>query len=123
MRRHSDVRRDGYFDLFPDDVVEVNAVVIHDSQSAGDWHGHRWQDDYWFVPLGKLRVGMKFAGERRCRFLTPEHDPLHIPAGWWHTYKALEPTVLIYGLTRRYDEADPDERRLEFSTQEEGLYG
>ena len=45
--------------MFPDDVVEINVAVINDGASAGDWHGHELQDDYWFVATGKLRVGTK----------------------------------------------------------------
>ena len=112
MRIHGDARRTGYFDVFPMlEVVEINAVRINKGQKAGDWHGHLHQADYWFVPSGLLRVGLASSDSLKGktfteRLLRPGDDPLRIKRGLWHTYEALEETVLVYGLTQRWDGSD-----------------
>lgn len=129
MRRHTDHRRTGWFDLFGDhpDVVEVNVVSVNPNRSAGDWHAHERQDDVWFVAAGALWVGLLDGdsdAEFQFRVLRPGDDPLRIPAGLWHTYKAgSDGAVLIYGLTNRYDPDDPDELRMPFGRGSIGVFG
>lgn len=111
MRAHTDERRDGWFDVFPREVVEVNVVSIHKGQSAGSWHGHVFQADCWFVASGLLRVGLATSevldtGSTYTERIMRPGDHLRIPRGLWHTYEALEDTVLVYGLTQRWDGSD-----------------
>lgn len=126
MRRHKDHRRTGWFDIFPGDVVEINVVRIEPRASAGSWHRHQHQDDYWFVCEGILFVATTTGdGTRQFSQLKPGDNPKHIPAGLWHTYKNrhYDPAILIYGLTNKYDPEDPDEDRMEFSREDRQVLG
>lgn len=111
MRRHTDHRRSGFFDVFPPGVVEINVCVINPGQLAGDWHCHKHQNDYWFVAKGKLAIGISDGLNESVIIQGPIAEVTLIPAGVWHTYRALEETVLIYGLTNHYDPGSPDELR------------
>lgn len=114
MRRHTDHRRSGFFDVFPPEVVEINVCVINPGQLAGDWHRHERQDDYWFVAKGTLAVGISDGFHEAAFQQTPASDPTVIPAGIWHTYRALDEVVLVYGLTNHYDPLNPDELRMPY---------
>ena len=126
IRRHKDHRRTGWFDVFPDEVVEVNVVKIEPRASAGSWHLHQHQDDWWFVADGRLFVATTEDGKaRKFSQLRTGDNPKHIPAGIWHTYKnrSDEPVLLIYGLTNHYDPDDPDEERMDFSREDAEVLG
>lgn len=80
------------------------------------WHRHQKQSDHWFVIKGYLKVGLLdddgnhrwvYLGENDRRVLT-------IPPGVWHGYMTLgeEEAVLMYYITSKYDEKNPDEERL-----------
>ena len=80
------------------------------------WHRHQKQSDHWFVIKGYLKVGLLdddgnarwvYLGENDRRVLT-------IPPGVWHGYMVLgeEEAVLMYYITSKYDEKNPDEERL-----------
>jgi len=80
------------------------------------WHRHQKQTDHWFVIKGYLKVGLLdddgkarwvYLGENDRRVLT-------IPPGVWHGYMVLgeEEAVLMYYITSKYDEKNPDEERL-----------
>ena len=80
------------------------------------WHRHRLQTDHWFVIRGYLKVGLlDDDGNARWVYLG-ENDRrvLSIPPGVWHGYMVLgdEEAVLMYYITSKYDENDPDEERL-----------
>ena len=80
------------------------------------WHRHRLQTDHWFVIKGYLKVGLlDDAGTARWVYLG-ENDRrvLSIPPGVWHGYMVLgdEEAVLMYYITSKYDENNPDEERL-----------
>jgi len=124
-RSHGDERRLGVFDVFPDDVVEINIVIIAPNQSAGDWHSHVLQTDYWFVASGELAVGLKYEGELHIVTMDDEThfgDVLKIPPGWLHTYKASsEGAILVYGLTNKSN--GTDEGRTPFSKTDAEIFG
>ena len=80
------------------------------------WHRHQLQSDLWFVIKGYLKVGLMddarnvrwvYLGENDRRVLT-------IPPGIWHGYMVLgeEEAVLMYYITSKYDEENPDEERM-----------
>ncbi len=80
------------------------------------WHRHRLQTDHWFVIKGYLKVGLlDDAGTARWVYLG-ENDRrvLSIPPGVWHGYMVLgdQEAVLMYYITSKYDENNPDEERL-----------
>ena len=83
------------------------------------WHRHQLQSDLWFVIKGYLKVGLMddarnvrwvYLGENDRRVLT-------IPPGIWHGYMVLgeEEAVLMYYITSKYDEENPDEERMTVS--------
>src|SRR3990172_4265416 len=87
------------------------------------WHRHRKQTDHWFVIKGYLKVGLlDDDGKARWVYLG-ENDRrvLSIPPGVWHGYLVLgeEEAVLMYYITSKYDEKNPDEERL--SVEEAGV--
>jgi mannose-6-phosphate isomerase-like protein (cupin superfamily) len=111
-RAHSDERREGYYDVFPPTVREVNVTQINPHQSAGDWHRHARQVDYWMVMNGHLRVGLMVDDVSKVIRLVPG-EVLMIPRGVWHTYFGTDCSpILIYGLTNKYD--GTDEERLPY---------
>lgn len=80
------------------------------------WHRHRLQTDHWFVIKGYLKVGLlDDDGTARWVYLG-ENDRrvLSIPPGVWHGYMVLgdQEAVLMYYITSKYDESNPDEERL-----------
>lgn len=117
VRRHNDDRRLGMFDVFPEDTVEVNVAWIQPGQSAGDWHCHKNQTDYWMLVAGSLRIGLKASKKGD----TVEHEVygmsgeiFKIDPGTYHTYRAgKQGAVLVYGLTNKWD--GTDEERYPFT--------
>ncbi|HRR55638.1 MAG TPA: dTDP-4-dehydrorhamnose 3,5-epimerase family protein [Acidobacteriota bacterium] len=80
------------------------------------WHIHRKQVDWWYVPVGVLKVALYDArpdspthGEL-MEFLAGENQPavvLRIPPGIAHGCKCLEgPAHLFYVTSRTYDPED-----------------
>ena len=87
------------------------------------WHRHQQQTDHWFVIKGYLKVGLlDDEGNHRWVYLG-ENDRrvLSIPPGVWHGYMVLgdEEAVLMYYITSKYNEKNPDEERL--SVEEAGI--
>ena len=87
------------------------------------WHRHQQQTDHWFVIKGYLKVGLlDVEGNHRWVYLG-ENDRrvLSIPPGVWHGYMVLgdEEAVLMYYITSKYNEKNPDEERL--SVEEAGI--
>jgi len=80
------------------------------------WHRHALQTDHWFVIKGYLKVGL-MDDDRNVRWVyLGENDRrvLSIPPGVWHGYMVLgeEEAVLMYYITAKYDEKNPDEERM-----------
>jgi len=80
------------------------------------WHIHRTQIDWWYVPLGRLRVALHDLRSQSPTFkktielfLGDDHPPavLKIPAGVAHGCKAVgEVAHLFYVTSRTYDPAE-----------------
>ena len=80
------------------------------------WHRHQHQTDHWFVIKGFMKVGL-LDDKRNVRWVyLGENDRrvLSIPPGVWHGYMVLGETdaVLMYYITSKYDEKNPDEERM-----------
>jgi dTDP-4-dehydrorhamnose 3,5-epimerase-like enzyme len=121
-RFHTDDRRIGWFDIFPNTVLksretiairDVNVVRIPKAGTITAWHRHIKQTDYWFVVQGQLQVGLakydqdaESVVDYEFTFLGPEsREVLEISPPIWHGYKSLvDDTILIYGMTNRYIE-------------------
>ena len=115
-RFHSDDRRLGWFDLFGDhanEIQDLNVVRIYNKGTITAWHKHQHQTDFWFVVSGGLQVGLsadKTPNYPSWTYLNPEYGSvLRIPPDTWHGYKSLQDnTILIYGLTNKYDGSDEE---------------
>ena len=87
------------------------------------WHRHQKQSDHWFVIKGFLKVGLLDDSGRVRWVYLGENDRrvLSIPPGVWHGYMVLgdQEAVLMYHITSKYDEANPDEERL--TVEEAGI--
>ena len=85
------------------------------------WHRHQKQTDHWFVIKGYLKVGLlDDDGNHKWVYLGDnDRRVLSIPPGVWHGYMVMgdEETILMYYITSKYDEKNPDEERM---TPEEG---
>ncbi len=80
------------------------------------WHRHQKQTDHWFVIKGNLKVGLlDDDGNHKWVYLGDnDRRVLSIPPGVWHGYMVMgdEETILMYYITSKYDEDNPDEERL-----------
>ena len=80
------------------------------------WHRHHHQTDHWFVIKGFLKVGLLDDNRHQRWVYLGENDRrvLSIPPGVWHGYMVLgeEEAILMYYITSKYDESDPDEERM-----------
>ena len=85
------------------------------------WHRHQKQTDHWFVIKGYLKVGLLDDDGNHKWVYLGENDRrvLSIPPGVWHGYMVMgeEETILMYYITSKYNEHNPDEERM---TPEEG---
>lgn len=97
-------------------IREGWAQASHSMMHAGvakAWHVHRTQIDWWYVPVGDLKValydtreGSPTRGQLQELFLGENYEAqlLKIPPGVAHGCRALSgPTHLIYFTSRVYD--------------------
>ncbi len=80
------------------------------------WHRHQKQTDHWFVNKGNLKVGLlDDDGKHKWVYLGDnDRRVLSIPPGVWHGYMVMgdEEAILMYYITSKYDEGNPDEERM-----------
>jgi len=101
-----------------DFFVEGFAQLSHSFMHAGvakAWHVHKTQVDWWYVPVGALKVALydtrsdsPTAGQRQEFRLGDCYDAqvIKIPPGVAHGCRALAPTHLLYVTSRTYDPAE-----------------
>ena len=79
---------------------------------AKAWHVHKTQVDWWYVPVGALKLALYDTREdspthsRREELYLGEQYPaqvVKIPPGVAHGCRALVPTHLLYVTSRTYD--------------------
>lgn len=90
------------------------------------WHWHEHQEDLWAVVRGMVKVVLYDPRENSPtksevqEVFLGEQNPalLRIPVGVIHGYKTIgvEPSVLVYFVTRIYDRMEPDELRVPWNT-------
>ena len=99
-------------------------VAVTDQGVVKAWHYHLAQTDIWFVPQGKIKVGLfdARADSATCGvtmgFVMSEIDPatLVIPPGVYHGYATLSSkSILINTTNQPYDPGD--EYRLSWNDQ------
>ena len=101
--------------FFEEGFGQLSHSLMH-AGVAKAWHLHKVQIDWWYVPIGLLKVALHDTrpGSRTHRetmqLLMGEHHAsrvLRIPPGVAHGCRALsEPTHLFYVTSRIYDPAD-----------------
>jgi dTDP-4-dehydrorhamnose 3,5-epimerase len=104
------------------DVAQLNFSLVTASDHVKGLHVHLKQSDVWFCPPpSKLKVVLLDArknsptsGRTQVVVLGEGRDAwLKIPPGVAHGYRPLTvPCGLLYVVTRCFDLADPDERRI-----------
>jgi dTDP-4-dehydrorhamnose 3,5-epimerase len=91
---------------------QISHSMMHPGVAKA-WHLHVTQIDWWYVPIGDLKVGLydtrdgsPTKGELQELFLGEHYDPqlLKIPAGVAHGCRAIGATAhLIYLTSKTYD--------------------
>jgi dTDP-4-dehydrorhamnose 3,5-epimerase len=94
---------------------DINITWAYPGRTVA-WPRHQRQTDHWFVLKGYLKVGL-LDDSRHVRWVyLGENDRrvLSIPPGIWHGYMVLgeQEAILMYYITSKYDEKNPDEERL-----------
>lgn len=107
MRVHADHRRTAWCDLFPTLPGDLNVFSIKKGQ-ATYWHRHQHQTDRFFVARGAVRFQWWNGDSRYGMTLYPGDEPVTIPAGYWHGYKALEPSLVVMYLDQKFSPADEE---------------
>jgi len=121
LRTHLDER--GFFrelirvsdDFFPEGFGQWSHSLMHPG-AAKAWHVHKVQVDWWYVPVGVLKVALHDTREGSSTFrktmelFLGENQPaviVRIPPGVAHGCKCISgPAHLFYVTSRMYDPAD-----------------
>lgn len=107
LRNTDDIAREGW--------AQASHALMHPGVAKA-WHVHLTQIDWWYVPVGDLKValydlreGSPTRGELQELFLGEHYDArvLKIPAGVAHGCRAIGgATHLVYFTSRTYDPAE-----------------
>lgn len=94
----------------------LSKVVLSVTQQVGPPDGSFIAPDTSGSTLVETITKTKFSVDNTVEHYLSEGDILHIPAGIWHGLQCLgnEPAVMIYHITNKYNEDDPDEERAEW---------
>ena len=118
----AEIMREDWKDFFGEDkVVQVNLSMSYPGIVRA-WHRHlRGQVDYFVVVKGAMKIcaydddkNSQTYGELTEIISTAEKlQVVRIPGHYWHGTKTIgvEPSLLIYFVTRLYDYSNPDEER------------
>lgn len=118
----AEIMREDWKDFFGEDkVVQVNLSMSYPGIVRA-WHRHlRGQVDYFVVVKGAMKIcaydddkNSQTYGELTEIISTAEKlQVVRIPGRYWHGTKTIgvEPSLLIYFVTRLYDYSNPDEER------------
>ncbi len=112
QRFNEDGRRRGFYDIVPGLPGDMNFSHMNPGVICG-LHMHARQTDYFAVAKGSILVRLVYEdGKPEEKFVVSEHTrkTLMIPPGVWHGYKALEPTVLIFYIDKKFS-TDDEHRR------------
>ena len=108
QRAHTDARRRGFYDIIPRLSGEMNFTDMNAGAISG-LHCHRIHTDYLTVAKGSILVRLVYEdgrAEEKFVFKEQSRRTLIIPPGVWHGYRAIEPSILVFYIDRKYDPAD-----------------
>jgi len=92
-------------------IEQVN-ISVNDERVIRGMHVHEHQFDYWYIAQGFLQVAVSKNAQVETRILAPGHGVV-IPPRTFHGFLSLTKAILIYGVSREFDEDNPDERGYE----------
>jgi len=106
-RFHEDYRRRGFYDIIPVLPGEMNFTYMQPGIISG-LHMHKKHTDYFTVAKGSIMIRLVDGDGKEEKFVLSEHThkTLIIPPGIWHGYKALEPSILIFYIDRKFNSDD-----------------
>ncbi len=119
-RAHSDNRRSGSYDIIPGVEGDFNFTKHPAGIIPEELHMHKKQTDYFAVVQGKVMFRLVTEDGKEEKFIMTEddHKTLIILPGVWHGYTALEPLIMVFYLTHKYDSNDEFRRKTEASEWE-----
>ena len=107
-RVHAEHRRAGADDLVPSLPGDFNFTIHQPSVIPEELHMHKKQTDYFVVAKGKVMFRLVYEDGKEEKFILTDkdHKTLEIPPGVWHGYLALEPSIMVFYLTQKYNPKD-----------------
>lgn len=107
-RTHSDHRRSGSYDIIPGVSGDFNFTKHPAGVIPEELHMHKKQTDYFAVAQGRVIFRLVYEDGREEKLLMTEddHKTLIILPGIWHNYMALEPSIMVFYISHKYDPAD-----------------
>lgn len=116
-RTHSDHRRSGSYDIIPGVEGDFNFTVHSPNIIPEELHMHKKHTDYFTVAEGKVMFRLVYENGKEEKFILTENDhkTLIISPGIWHNYMALEPSIMVFYLSHKFDPADEFKKKTETS--------
>src|SRR3989344_7697849 len=107
-RTHSDHRRSGSYDIIPGVEGDFNFTKHPAGVIPEELHMHKRQTDHFAVVSGKVMFRLVSEDGKEEKFIMTDNDnkTLIIPPGIWHGYTALEPSIMVFYLSHKYDASD-----------------
>lgn len=107
-RVHEDHRRKGAYDIVPDMPGDFNFTIHKPNVIPEELHMHKRQTDYFTVAEGKVMFRLVQKNGREEKFILGDKDnkTLIIPPGIWHGYMALEPSIMVFYISHKFDSSD-----------------
>lgn len=116
-RVHEDHRRRGAYNIVPDMPGDFNFTIHNPNVIPEELHMHKKQTDYFVVAKGKVMFKLVWEGGREEKFIMTEksNKGLTITPGIWHGYVALEPSIMVFYITHKFDVNDEFRRKTKKS--------
>ena len=113
-RVHKDHRRAGSYDIFPALPGDANFTKHSPGIIPDELHMHKKHTDYFAVVSGRVKFRLVYEDGKEEKFILTEddHKTLVVPPGVWHNYMALEPSIMVFYIDRKYDEADEFKKKV-----------
>ena len=108
-RVHEDHRRRGAYEIVPGLSGDVNFTVHKTGVIPHEWHMHKIHTDYFAVVEGKVLFRFAYDDgrpEEKIVLTQDDHKTLILPSGVWHNYIALEPSILVFYISQKFDTND-----------------